>query len=133
MLISSHTQARTHTHSHTHTHTHTAQGCHRTIKFLKYNNNNKLFMAPHLVRAQNIYKDIRICSFHHTHTLTHPHTSQGCHRMIKFLKYNHNNRLFMARSAPHLIRAWSSYKDIWICSFHHTHTLTHTPRRVATG
>ena len=25
--------------------------------------NNKLFMAPHLVRAENTYKDINICSF----------------------------------------------------------------------
>ena len=28
-------------------------------------------MAPHLVRAQSAYKDIRICSFQHTHTDTH--------------------------------------------------------------
>ena len=27
------------------------------------NNNNGLFMAPHLVRARSAYKDIRICSF----------------------------------------------------------------------
>ena len=28
-------------------------------------------MVPHLVRAQSTYKDIRIHSFHHTHTHTH--------------------------------------------------------------
>ena len=28
------------------------------------NNNNRLFMAPHLVRAQSAYKDIKIHSFH---------------------------------------------------------------------
>ena len=34
-----------------------------------YNNNvNKLFMVPHLVRACSAYQDIRIHSFHHTHT-----------------------------------------------------------------
>ena len=32
------------------------------------NNNNRLFMMPHLVRAQSAYKDIRIHPFHHTHT-----------------------------------------------------------------
>ena len=33
-------------------------------------NNNRLFMAPHLIRAQSTYKDIRICSLPHTHTIT---------------------------------------------------------------
>ena len=33
-------------------------------------NNNRLFMVPHLKRAQSAYNDIRIyiCSFYHTHT-----------------------------------------------------------------
>ena len=35
------------------------------------NNSNRLFMAPHLVRAQRAYKDIRIHSFHYTHTHKH--------------------------------------------------------------
>ena len=46
----------------------------------KYNN-DRLFIAPHLVRAQSTYKDIRRCLFHsHTHTrtctfsLSHTHT-----------------------------------------------------------
>ena len=30
------------------------------------NNNNRLLMAPHLIRAHSTYKDIRIHSFHHT-------------------------------------------------------------------
>ena len=30
--------------------------------------NNRFFMVPHLVKAQSTYKDIRIRSFHHTHT-----------------------------------------------------------------
>ena len=38
--------------------------------------NNGLFMAPHLVRAQNAFKDITIHAFHHTHTHTHTHTLQ---------------------------------------------------------
>ena len=37
-------------------------------------NNNRLFMVPHLVSAQSAYRDIKICSFHHTHTHTHTHT-----------------------------------------------------------
>ena len=39
-----------------------------------YNNNNRLFMVPHLVRAQSTCKAIRIHSFHHTHTRTQMHT-----------------------------------------------------------
>ena len=35
-----------------------------------FNNNIRLFMVPHLVRAQSAYKDIGIYSFHHTHTHT---------------------------------------------------------------
>ena len=38
------------------------------------NNNNRLFMAPHLLRAQSAYKDIRIHSLHYTHTHIHTHT-----------------------------------------------------------
>ena len=39
------------------------------------NHNNRLFMAPHLVRAQSAYKTIKIHSFYHTHThATHTHT-----------------------------------------------------------
>ena len=36
--------------------------------FSRETNNNDRFMAPHLKRAQSTYKDIRICSFYHTHT-----------------------------------------------------------------
>ena len=37
--------------------------------------NNRLFMAPHLIRAQSTYKDIMICSIHHTHTHTHTYAT----------------------------------------------------------
>ena len=51
---------------------------------VSFNNNNRLFMVPHLVRAQGVYKDTRIHSFHHTlispqsrtHTHTHTHSLQ---------------------------------------------------------
>ena len=46
-------------------------------------NNNGLFMAPHLVRAQSAYKDIRIHSFHHTHR----HTRTHAHTHYKYLHY----------------------------------------------
>ena len=36
-------------------------------------------MEPHLVRAQRVYKDIRIHSLHHTHTHTHTHTLTHTH------------------------------------------------------
>ena len=39
---------------------------------LTANNNNRLFTAPHLQRAQITYNDIRIHT--HTHTHTHSHT-----------------------------------------------------------
>ena len=43
------------------------------------NDYNRLFMAPHLVRAQSAYKDIRKSSFHQTYTFfltrTHTHTN----------------------------------------------------------
>ena len=73
-----------------------------TLACCKYtfdnNNNNRLFMAPHLVRAQSAYKDIRICSFHHTHihacmhihkythTYTHTHTHTHTHH-YKYMHY----------------------------------------------
>ena len=37
-------------------------------------------MAPHLVRAQSAYKDIRIHSFHHTHISSHTHTHTHTHK-----------------------------------------------------
>ena len=41
----------------------------------------------------------------------------------KFGCFSNSKRSFLA---PHLVRAWSTYKDIRIYSFHHTHTCTHT-------
>ena len=39
-------------------------------------NNNRLFMAPHLIRAQSTYNNIRIHSFHHR--CMHTHTTNTC-------------------------------------------------------
>ena len=43
-------------------------------------------MAPHLVRAQSAYKDIRIHSFHliHTHTQMHAHTHTHTHTPVSY-------------------------------------------------
>lgn len=38
------------------------------------NNNDRLFMVPHLVRAQGVHKGWRMCTFHHTVTQKHEHT-----------------------------------------------------------
>ena len=46
---------------------------------IPFNNNNRLFMAPHLIRAQSAYKHIRIHSFHHTHKHTHTWTCVPAH------------------------------------------------------
>ena len=43
------------------------------------NNNNRLFMATHLARAQSTRKDIRTHSFHHTHTHTHTQHTHNTH------------------------------------------------------
>ena len=48
-----------------------------------------------------------------------------CHQRIDAVTcYDNNNRLLLV---SHLIRAWSAYKDIQICSFYHSHTPTPTP------
>ena len=38
------------------------------------NNNNRLFMAPHFIRAQSPYKDVSIIMFISSHKHTHTHT-----------------------------------------------------------
>ena len=45
----------------------------------KIDNNNRLFMAPHLIRTQSTYKDIMICSFHHTHARVHASAHTHAH------------------------------------------------------
>ena len=42
---------------------------------VQHKNNNRLFMAPHLIRAWSAYTDIRVLSFHHIHTHTNTHAS----------------------------------------------------------
>ena len=64
--------------------------------------NNRLFMAPHLIRAQSAFKDIRIHSFHHTHTHTQKHARAR------------------ARTHTHITHT------------HHTHTHTHTHKQTHT-
>ena len=46
-------------------------------------------MMSHLVRVQTAYKDIRVCSFHHTHTHTpYTHTHRcNMHRLTKSVCY----------------------------------------------
>ena len=38
------------------------------------NNNGRLFMVPHLVRARGVHKGWRVCAFHQTVTRKHEHT-----------------------------------------------------------
>ena len=68
-------------------------------------NNNRLFMAPHLIRAQSAYKDIRVHSFHHTHMHTHAHTCTHMH--------THTH----AHTHTHMYTH--------TCTHTHTHTHTH--------
>ena len=48
-------------------------GCCTSYDVTKYYN-NRLFMVPHLVKAQSAYIEIKICSFCHTYTHTNTHT-----------------------------------------------------------
>ena len=56
----------------------------------EYNNNNRIFMAPHLIRVWSTYKDTRIHSSHaHTHKHTHAHTRAHTHTHThyKYMRY----------------------------------------------
>ena len=56
------------------------------------NNDNILFMVPHLVRAQSAYKDIRIHSFiTHTHTHTHTHRRTRAHTRTHIHTHAHTH------------------------------------------
>ena len=45
--------------------------CYLSEECPRVNNNNRLYMAPHLVRAHSAYKDSRMNTRTHTHTHTH--------------------------------------------------------------
>ena len=58
--------------------------------------NNRLFIALHLMRAQSAYKDIRIHSFHHTHThiqLPHHPRCTCAHSQTHIPKYTHTHHM----------------------------------------
>ena len=68
-----------------------------------FNNSNRVFMAPHLVRAWSVYKDIRICSTHtlarthvcmHTNTYTVMHTLVCTHICAHTRTHTHIHTLF---------------------------------------
>ena len=68
-----------------------------------FDGNNRVFMASRLVRAQRAYKDIRICSIHHTHarmvmhaytcahTCTHVHTHTCTHACTRVHAHTHTH------------------------------------------
>ena len=62
---------------------------------------NILFMAPHLVRARSAYKDIRIRSFHHTHTHTDTHTHTRTHARTHARTHTHKHTHARARARTH--------------------------------
>ena len=57
------------------------------------NNNNRLFIAPHLVRVQRTYKDTNkdmfISSHTHTHTHAHTHTHTVTHSSLSLATHTH--------------------------------------------
>ena len=73
---------------------------------------NRLFMVLHLVRAQSAYRDIRICSLHHTRTHTHTHTHTHTDACTHTPKHTHTH--------THM------YTHTLSLSLTHTHTHTHT-------
>ena len=80
-----------------------------------FNNNNRLFKTPHLVRlrAQNIYKDkdtlILSLSLTHTHTKT-LHAENYFQDENSTLKIAKNGKLFVFSLKQH-IRQWTSILD----------------------
>ena len=58
-----------------------------SLQWKDENGNNRLFMAPHLVRAWSAYKDMRI----HTHTHTHTHTSMHAPMHIRINSFTHTH------------------------------------------
>ena len=55
-------------------------------------------MAPHLVRAESAYKDIRIHSFHHTRTHTHTHARTHARTYARTHTPNTGDRLGLWRN-----------------------------------
>ena len=46
-------------------------------------------MAPHLGRAQSTYKDVKKCSFYHTHACTHARTHACAHAHTRVHTHTH--------------------------------------------
>ena len=85
----------------------------------------RLFMAPHLCRAKSTYKDIRIRTFHHTHT--HTWTIKYFYRCLYLNNLAHQNHLKcnwpaevleeyttihvynLRRTLPYMYTAWVHY------------------------
>ena len=85
--------------------------------------NNRLFLVPHLVRAQSDYKDVRICSFHHTHTHihTHAHTHTHTHTHTQHT-YTHQDACAHPASHTHA----HTYACMHTCTHARTHARMHT-------
>ena len=89
-----------------------------------HNNNNKLFMAPHLTRAWSACKDIKICTRTHTHACMHARrhacmhacTHACMHTFMHACRHTHTRM----HTRPH------AYTCAHARTHAHSHTHTHT-------
>ena len=95
---------------------------------------HRLFMASHLVRAWSSYEDMRIRSFHLTHTHTHTHTlMHACactHTHMHARTYASTHVCVHTHTHTHMQARMHACTHICIhthaCMHVHTHTHTHT-------
>ena len=97
--------------------------------------NNRLFMAPHLVRARRTYKDVRIRSFYRTHTYiqtrararahTHTHTRTHARTQARTHARAHTHTHTHARTHTHTYNTHTR-THARTHARAHTHTHTHT-------
>ena len=71
--------------------------------------NNRLFVAPRLVRAQSAQKDIRILSLHHTHTHTHTHARVHTHTIS--LSHTHTHAISLTNTHYKYVYCEILFKD----------------------
>ena len=80
---------------------------------IQYHNNNRLFMAPHLVRAWSVYKGLQISSFYHTHTHTHTLSLSLTHTHTHSL----STEFVVGRMRRKKMTSWFAEQKRWVFSF----------------
>ena len=79
------------------------------------NNSHRLFVAPHLIRAQSAYKDIRIHSFHHMHT--HQDTPAHTNTHLRTHIHTHTHTTNTCITGDGLVKWRYAEEKRWLFSF----------------